>query len=71
MELCFTFAKVAETTDDDEAASRAIEQAEKAYSTLDHFLSDPKHAKHITDEEHLELKAALERVREQLDRLEL
>jgi hypothetical protein len=72
VEACFSFAKVAETerqTGHDEAASRSIEHAEEAYTTLTRFLSDPKHAKHITDEDHRELTAAMERLREELDRL--
>ena len=53
--LCFTFATLAD--------------AEKGYATVQHFLSDPKHAKHIADDKRRELTASMEKLRERLDSL--
>jgi hypothetical protein len=69
---CFIFASVAKTEyrmGNAEHAQRSIADAEKAYATMQHFLSDPEHAKHITDEERQELTAGMERVRTLLDGL--
>ena len=72
LELCFTFASIAETehkTGSPEHAKRSVADAEKGYTTLQHFLSDPKHARHIRDDERRELTAGLERLRKILDGL--
>ena len=72
LETGFTFATVAETErhiGDDAAATRCLGHAEKAYSTLARFLSDPKHAKNIDDAQHRELTTGMERLREKLDEL--
>ena len=70
---CLTFASLAETErkiGNDEHANRTIADAEKAYATMEQrFLSDPKHAKHISDEEWRELTAGMERLRKTLDGL--
>ena len=66
----FTLASVAETErqiGDETAAARCLELAEKAYSTLARFLSDPLHAKHIADAEHRELTTGMDRLRAGLD----
>ncbi len=68
----FTLARLADTEvkiGDLEGAESCIAQAEKGYSTLRRFLSDPKHASHITDEEHMEFTTGMERVRSTLDDL--
>jgi hypothetical protein len=68
----FTFASLAETErsiGNDEHAKRSIADAEKAYATMQRFLSDPKHAKHISDEGRRELTAGMERFRKTLDGL--
>ena len=67
-----TLAMVAETEryiGDDTAATRCLELAEKAYFTLARFLSDPKHAKHVSDAQHRELTAGMDRLRAGLDGL--
>jgi hypothetical protein len=72
LQASFTFAKVAETehsTGEHEHAARSLADAEKAYSTLLRFMSDPKHARHISEEERLELTTGMERLRATLDRL--
>ena len=69
--LCVTFSTIAarkyETGNQESAKSMA--NAEKAYETVSHFLSDPKHSKHLTGEERRDITAELERLRERLDRL--
>jgi len=53
LSACFTFASVAETEfniGNNEHAQRSIADAEKAYATMQRFLSDPKHAEHISGE---------------------
>ena len=52
-----------------ESAERSMANAEKAYETVIHFLSDPKHATHLTHETIQECTEELERLRERLDRL--
>jgi hypothetical protein len=72
LQTAFTFAGLAETEqgmDNPEHASRSLGDAEKAYETVLRFLSDPTHAKHITEEERVELSAGTERLRAQLDKL--
>jgi hypothetical protein len=73
LKTCFTFTEMARThyqlrelaeADNDVAA------AEKGYSTLLRFLSDPKHIEHLATEVLQELKAGLERLRKTLDGLE-
>jgi hypothetical protein len=70
LDLCFTIASLAETEFDlghTDAAEWSARNLEKDYATFRRFLSDPKHAKHITDEERRELTARLERLRAKLD----
>jgi hypothetical protein len=72
LQTAFTFASVAETEqsmNNPEHATRSLADAEKGYATLIRFLSDPKHAKHITEEERVELSSGIERLRAQLDKL--
>ena len=70
--LCFTFSIIAARkyeTGNPESAARSMANAERAYETVIHFLSDPKHSKHLTGEEDQNITAELERLRERLDRL--
>jgi len=72
LEVCFIFASVAEThlnSGHQEKAERSIADAEKGYATIQRFLSDPRHAKHISEEDRQEFTAALELLRKMLDRL--
>ncbi len=69
---CFSFASIAETerkTGDHANANRSVADAEKGYATMRRFLSDSKHAKHISEEERQELMAGMERLRATLDKL--
>jgi hypothetical protein len=52
-----------------EHAARSLANAEKAYATVSRFMTDSKHAKHITEEEHAELSAGMNRLRARLDKL--
>ena len=65
--LCFTFSTIADRKY--ESAARSLANAEKAYETVSHFLSDPKHSKYLTGEERQDITAELERLRERLDGL--
>ena len=53
-----------------ERAQRYIELAEKAYWTLVRFLSDPKHATHIGEQQRQELTTGMRQLRESLDWLQ-
>src|SRR5215831_1139879 len=66
----FTFISLAETErsiGNDEHAKRAAADAEKAYAALQRFLTDPKHSKHVNDEERQELTERMVELREKLD----
>ncbi len=70
--LCFTFSTIAARkyeTGNQESAANSMANAEKAYQTVNLFLSDPKHSKHLTAEESQDITAELERLRERLDGL--
>jgi len=70
--LCFTFSLIAThryETGDQESALKSMGNAERAYETVIHFLSDPKHSKHLTGEESQHITAELERLRDRLDGL--
>ena len=67
---CLTFVSLAETErkiGNEEHAKHSAANAEKAYSTLKQFLSDPKHATHISGEERQEFTEGLEELRRKLD----
>lgn len=69
---CFILAGVAETdqrTHNTVNAKRSLTNAESGYSTLQRFLSDPRHTKFISDEELMDLKEAMMELREKLDDL--
>jgi hypothetical protein len=70
LDACFTFVSLAETErsiGNDEHAKRSAANAEKAYATVQRFLSDPKHAKHINDQERQELTERMQQLRKKLD----
>jgi hypothetical protein len=72
LQTCFTLAGLAKTEQDLkdlEHAAMSLAHAEEAYATLVRFLSDSKHAKHITERDRVELTAGMKRVRDQLDKL--
>jgi hypothetical protein len=72
LETCRTLANLAEfeqKSGNTEHAARSLEHAEAAYATMVQFMSDPKHAKHITEEQGTELRAGMGQLRETLDRL--
>jgi len=71
--LCSTLASLAVTIfqlGKRESAEQAIASAEKGYETLSRFLSDPKHARHLTADEIKTFRAEVKELREQLDRLQ-
>jgi len=70
--LCFTFADVAETNSKighPDSAQSALNRAERGYATLQHFLRDPKHSRHLPKEDCRNITAGVERLRERLDAL--
>ena len=70
LNACFTFISLAETErsiGNDEHSKRSAANAEKAYATLQRFLTDPKHSTHINDEERQELTERMEPLRKKLD----
>jgi len=72
LHLCSTFITIAETeqrSGNSEHAAQSRADAETGYATLLRFTSDPKHAKHITEEQRAELNAGIARLRAQLDAL--
>ena len=70
--LCFTFSTIAARkyeTGNQESAETSMANAEKAYETVIHFLSDRKHSTHLTQETIQEFTAELDRLRDRLDGL--
>ena len=70
--LCFTFSTIAARkyeTENRESADKAMANAEKAYETLIQYLSDPKHATHLTKVTIQEWTVELKRLRDRLDGL--
>ena len=66
LEICFTFATVAETNSrigHSESAESAMEKAQQGFNTVQRLLSDPTHGKYLTDEEIQNITAELERLR--------
>src|SRR4051812_8804354 len=69
---CFTLVRFAEaehSTGDYLAAAQSVAHAEHGFSTLVHFLSDPKHAKHIDEDDWRELTAGMAELRVKLNAL--
>ena len=72
--LSLTFANLAQTKREpgkEEHAKRAMASAEKGYATMQRFLSDPKHAEHIKDQERRELTEGMTELRRKLDHLRI
>jgi len=71
LEMSFTLAGIAEIEQErgEPHAVQSLRDAETGYATLVRFLSDPKHSKHMTEQERLELAAGIERLRAKLDSL--
>ncbi len=70
--LCFTFSTIAARryeTGNQESAENSMANAEKAYETVIHFLSDRKHSTHLTQETIQEFTAELDRLLDRLDGL--
>jgi regulator of replication initiation timing len=70
--LCFTFSTIAARryeSGEQESAKKSMANAEKAYETVIHFLSDRKHSTHLTAEESQDITIELERLRDRLDGL--
>ena len=65
LKLCFTLSTIAARKY--ESAANSVANAEKAYETVMRFLSDPKHAKHLTGEQTQDITVQLKRLRERLD----
>jgi hypothetical protein len=71
--LCFTFSIISARkyeAGNQESAAKSMANAERAYETVLHFLSDTKYSKHLTDETIQECTAALGRLRDRLDGLQ-
>jgi hypothetical protein len=71
--LCFTFAAIAVrkyAAGNRESAETSLAHAEKSYETAIHYLSDPKHSKHLTVEEAHATTTELKRIRERLNGLQ-
>jgi hypothetical protein len=69
---CFTFAVMAETEfqiGDLEAGQRSLADGEKGHAMISRFLSDPKHATHLTAPQIAELTEGLRALRQRLDDL--
>jgi hypothetical protein len=71
LETCFTLASVAEAEQKrgEPHAEQSLADAETGYATMVRFISDPKHSKHITEQQGMELSAGMEQLRATLDRL--
>lgn len=54
-----------------EQAQRTVAHIERSYNTVLSFLSDPKYATYITDEERLELQAEMKRIQSDINILEI
>ena len=71
LEMSFTLAGVAEVEQErgESHATQALRDAETGYATLLRFMSDPKHSKHIIEQDRIELATGMERLRAKLDSL--
>ena len=52
-----------------ESCERSAAYAERAYSEVARYLTDPKHAKRMTDEQHRKIEAEMVKLRKELDAL--
>jgi hypothetical protein len=72
LKTSFTFAEMAETEygmGEREAGDRSMAHGEEGYATLRRFLTDPKHATHLTRDQLEELNSGTARLRQRLDDL--
>jgi hypothetical protein len=71
LETSNTLADVAEVEQGqgESHAAQALRDAETGYATLLRFMSDPKHSKHIPEQDRIELTAGMDRLRARLDSL--
>jgi hypothetical protein len=67
--LCYIFSTIAAQTGNHKSAAKSVANAEKAYETVLHFLSENKYSKQLIDETIQECTAALGRLRDRLDGL--
>ena len=70
LDICFTFADIAETNfkiGHSKSADSTMSKAQEGWSTAQRLLSDPAHAKHLTNEEIQDITAELERLRARID----
>jgi hypothetical protein len=67
--LGFAFSTIAAMIGDPASAEKSMTNAEKAYETVDRFLSDPKHSKLLSVEQIQDMRAELERLLGRLDGL--
>ena len=69
LDLGLTLAGVAITRRDvgSESWEQSAQHAEDAYSEVARYLTDPKQAKHVTDEQRREFESGLKRLRKALD----
>jgi hypothetical protein len=71
--LGFTFTTIASQRYEigyKESAGKSMVNAEKAYETVARFLVDPKRSKRLTDAEISDITAELERLRDELMKIE-
>jgi hypothetical protein len=70
LRVCFTLVSLAETefrVGSIDVAHHSVADAEKAYQTIQRFLEDPKHARHIEPEIEAELRTGLAQARTAID----
>jgi soluble cytochrome b562 len=70
--LCFTLADVAEATfkiGHSESAESAMGKAQEGWATAQRLVSDPRHAKRLTDDEIQDITVGFERLRARIDGL--
>jgi hypothetical protein len=68
--LSFTLSEMAETEYDigeREAGDRSLAHSEHGYATLRRFLTDPKHTRHLTQDQFQELNDGVQNLRQRLD----
>src|SRR5262245_60240399 len=72
LDLCTTLVGLAKTqyaAGDRERAGRLRGEAQRGYATLQHFLNDPKHSRHLTDAQMREFTDDATVLHERLDEL--
>ncbi len=72
LSLCWTFADIAEThlgNRNAEAATSAIEKAQTGLSTIQGYLNDPKHARHLSEQDRERVDRESKQIRSRLNAL--